>query len=135
MEKRKVGIIGCGNISHKYIETLHTVFNNTEVYALTDQNLENARIRQQGFQIPVICSTNEELLSMPEIEIVVILTNPVSHYEVVRSSLQAGKHTYVEKPLALTREEGRELLDLAKKNRVMLCAAPDSILEIGRAHV
>lgn len=131
MRKVKIGVIGCGNISEKYIYNLTCVFRNTEVIAVTDINEENAVKRAQQFGINKVCKTNEELLSIPEIEIVVVLTNPAQHYSVCQSSLQAGKHTYVEKPLSLNTEDGKKLLELADKKGIMLSAAPDTILGSG----
>lgn len=131
MEKVKIGIIGCGNISERYMITLGTLFANTEVIAVSDLNPENARRRAEQFQIPKVCSSNKDLLSMEEIELVVVLTNPQFHYSVVRESLMAGKNTYVEKPLALSVKDGKELLKLAEEKGVMLAAAPDTILGAG----
>lgn len=129
--KVKVGIIGCGNISGTYIESLQGLFDNTEVCAVSDIFYESAREKAEKYHIPHVCRTMEELLAMEEIGIVVVLVNPVHHYEVVKKCLLAGKHTYVEKPLALTGKEGRELLDIAGQKKRMLCAAPDSILGAG----
>lgn len=129
--KVKIGIIGCGNISDTYIRSLKELFQNTEVYAVSDVLYDNAKARAEKYGIPFICETNEELLAMAEIEIAVVLTNPVYHYDVVKKCLLAGKHTYVEKPLALTKEEGQELLKIAEEKNLMLCAAPDSILGAG----
>ena len=113
------------------MESLNCLFENTLVYAICDMDFRNAEKRAEEYHIPHVCKSNEELLAMDEVEIVVILTNPSSHYEIVKQSLLAGKHTYVEKPLALNEEDGRELLYLAKEKKVMLCAAPDSILGAG----
>ena len=52
-------------------------------------------------------------MSDPEIEIVVNLTFPKAHATVCLQALEAGKHVYVEKPLAVTREEGKRVLELA----------------------
>ena len=65
---------------------------------------------------------------MEDIELVVVLTNPQHHYNVVSSCLQAGKHTYVEKPLALSANEGNHLITLANEKNLLLSGAPDTIL-------
>ena len=44
--------------------------------------------------------TVEEILKDKEIEIILNLTIPKAHYEIAKRSLEAGKHTYSEKPLA-----------------------------------
>lgn len=60
--------------------------------------------------------------------IIVNLTTPESHFTINKSALQAGKHVYCEKPLAMEREEAEELVELAEANRLTLCAAPANAL-------
>ena len=56
------------------------------------------------------------------------LTNPRSHYEVTKRCLEAGKHVYSEKPLAMNATSASELVDLAKRKNVHLASAPCSVL-------
>lgn len=64
--------------------------------------------------------TLEELLSDEAIELVVVNTPSVTHYEYAKQCLQAGKNVIVEKPFTATVEEGEELINLAKEKGVML---------------
>lgn len=128
MQKIKIGLIGCGNISEVYLKNMTQTFSNTEVVAVADWNLENAERRAAQFGIPHVAKTNEELLSMEDVQMVVILTIPSQHYPVCKAALEAGKHVYMEKPLALELEEGRELVALAQEKGVHLCVAPDTLL-------
>ncbi len=63
-------------------------------------------------------------LGDPSVDILVNLTNPESHYEINRAALEAGKHVYCEKPLAMALEEAEELRDLAAERKLLLCSAP-----------
>ncbi|GAB1358966.1 Gfo/Idh/MocA family oxidoreductase [Porphyromonadaceae bacterium] len=63
----------------------------------------------------------DELLSIPEIELVVVNTPDVTHYEFARKALLAGKHVVVEKPFVFTVTEGEELVALAEEKGLM-CA-------------
>lgn len=128
MKKAKIGVIGCGNISEIYLKNLTSVFQNTEVVAVTDLCRENAIKRAEQFGIPKVADSNEELLAMQEIEIVVVLTIPSTHYLICKEAIRAGKHVYVEKPIAMGLDEGQELLELAKEKDVRLCCAPDTML-------
>ncbi len=130
MNDVKVGLIGCGDISEKYIDTMKNLFH-VDVVAVTDKVPEKARNRADQFGIPRVCRSNQELVSMPEVDLVVVLTTPPQHFSVCELALQANKHVYVEKPLSLTREEGKKLLDLAEKEDRMLSCAPDTILAAG----
>lgn len=126
MDRCKVGVIGCGDISRVYLHSLTQVFRNTQVVAVSSRGGESARRRAAEFGIPYAVST-EELLAM-ELDIVVILIDPVSHFRLAEQALLAGKHTYVEKPLAATTAEAAHLLTLAREKNLMLTCAPDTLL-------
>jgi hypothetical protein len=113
MERLRIGVIGCGMISEKYLENLTKTFAFClDVRAVADIVPEAAQKRAEQFGVPVACSP-DELLADPEIELVVNLTIPAAHYDVSLKALEAGKHVYTEKPLAVTRAEGETLLATA----------------------
>lgn len=126
MEKTKLGIIGCGVISGAYLSALK-LFRGVEVSACSDLDLERARARAKEFQVPRACSV-KELLADPEIRIVINLTIPKAHGEVGLQVLEAGKCVHNEKPLAVTREEGRRLLETARARTLRVGSAPDTFL-------
>lgn len=64
--------------------------------------------------------TLNELLEDKEVELVVVNTPSVTHYEFAKRSLEAGKHVIVEKPFTATSAEANELIELAKKNGLAL---------------
>jgi len=68
------------------------------------------------------------LLADREIQIVVNLTVPKAHTEISLAAIGAGKHVYSEKPLAVTREEGRKVLAAAEEKGVLVGCAPDTFL-------
>jgi predicted dehydrogenase len=127
MKRTKIGIIGCGHISGIYFQNLTQTFVNTEVYACADVVAERAKEAADKYGICKVLTT-EELLQDPAVEIVVNLTIPKVHFDVCKSALLAGKHVYVEKPLSLTLEQGRELLRLANERNLMIGCAPDTFL-------
>jgi predicted dehydrogenase len=130
MGKIKVGIIGCGNISGIYLKNLSQTFPIVEVTACADIILERAQAKAKEFNIPKACSV-EELLADPDIRIVVNLTIPKAHAQVCMAALEAGKNVYVEKPLAVTREDGKKILELAKTKGLLVGSAPDTFLGAG----
>jgi predicted dehydrogenase len=97
------------------------------VDACADLLPERAEARAQEFGVPRVL-TVEQLLADPEIEIVVNLTIPQAHYEVALAAVQAGKSVWNEKPLTLTREQGRSLLAAAQARGVLVGCAPDTFL-------
>jgi len=128
MKKINVGIVGCGNISGIYFENLCNVFNNiVDVVACSDLQIKRAKEKKEEFGIDKVCST-EELLADNNIDIVLNLTTPNSHADICIRALKANKHVYVEKPLAITREDGKAILKLAKEKSLLVGGAPDTFL-------
>lgn len=130
MRKLKLGIIGCGVISHTYIKNIKALFPLLEIAACSATTREKAESVAALYGIPKALST-EELLKDPEIELVVNLTTPAVHTEINRKILMAGKHLYCEKPFALTLEEAKEILDLAKERNLRVGCAPETFLGAG----
>ncbi|WP_166240690.1 Gfo/Idh/MocA family protein [Paenibacillus turpanensis] len=122
----KIGIIGCGNISAIYCKNL-TSLPGIEVTACADLDVEKARSRAVEYGIPKACSV-EELLADPEVQIVVNLTIPAAHADVCLQALEAGKHVYVEKPLAVSLEDGKRIMETAERRRLLVGSAPDTFL-------
>jgi predicted dehydrogenase len=130
MNTTKIGIVGCGNISGIYFQNLCTVFNNVSVKACADLDPERTAAKIQEYPDVKACSL-EEMLADPEIEIIVNLTTPQGHFPVAMQAVEAGKHVHSEKPLTLTRDEGKQLLAAAEKAGVRVGNAPDTFLGAG----
>jgi predicted dehydrogenase len=81
------------------------------------------------WKIPAAQSIGELLEGGAEsVSLILNLTNPVAHFEVSRACLEAGKHVYSEKPLAIDMEDARRLCALAEEKSLMLASAPCSLL-------
>jgi len=129
MEPVKLGIIGCGNISGIYCQNAQKL-EALDLVACADLIPERAEAKAREFDIPKAC-TPEELLADSEIEIVLNLTIPKAHEEVAVAALEAGKHVYNEKPLGITREAGRRVVETAKQKGLRVGCAPDTFLGAG----
>jgi predicted dehydrogenase len=124
-----VGVIGAGVISNQYLENL-TVFPDLDVRFVADIDLERAKAQADKYGVPG-SGTVEELLADDDIEIVVNLTIPKVHVEVALQALAAGKNVWSEKPFALDRASGRELLEAAPTAGLRVATAPDTFLGSG----
>lgn len=129
-ESIKIGVIGCGKISSRYFENMKK-FEILDCFACADIISKAADAKAKEFNIPKVYSV-KELLNDKDIKIVVNLTIPNAHAEVALASLHAGKSVYNEKPLAITREDGKKILELAKSKGLLVGCAPDTFL--GPAH-
>ncbi|MFN4243248.1 MAG: Gfo/Idh/MocA family protein [Tepidisphaerales bacterium] len=129
MEPVRIGVIGCGAIAGQYLGMARQ-FPQVTIAACADLNREAAEKRAAEFGVPKVCSV-EELLADPSIEIVLNLTVPKAHVPVSMAALDAGKHTYLEKPLAVDVAEGRKLLRRAAEKGLRVGCAPDTFLGAG----
>ena len=73
-------------------------------------------------------SSFEEILADSSIDIVVNLTTPENHFHISSAALNAGKHVYSEKPLAMDFNDAAKLVELAKTKNLILAAAPANAL-------
>ena len=125
----KVGVIGCGNIADIYFHNAKIFFNNFEIIACADLNPKASKKYSEKYGITNL--SVEELLSNEDIQLVINLTIPNAHFEVSKSILNSGKHSYSEKPISIEFDEGKELLNLAQSKNLYVGSAPDTFLGAG----
>ena len=128
-DRVRVGVIGCGAISGAYLGMAKN-FPVVEIAACADINPDAARAKATEFAVPRVLGV-DELLRDPSIEIVLNLTVPKAHVPIALRAVEAGKHTYAEKPLGVKREEGRQLLEAAGRRNVRVGCAPDTFMGAG----
>ncbi|MBX3117838.1 MAG: Gfo/Idh/MocA family oxidoreductase [Fimbriimonadaceae bacterium] len=128
-EPMRIGVVGCGAISGIYFQNLAT-YAETEVVSCADLDVDKAKAAAEKYGIAQVQSV-DALLANSEVDLVLNLTVPKAHYSVNIASLQAGKHVYVEKPLAVEREEGQEMMKLAQEKGLRVGCAPDTVLGAG----
>lgn len=126
----KVGVIGCGAISGAYIKNAKT-FPILDLVAFADLDSSKALKAATDNGGGAKACTVDELLADKSIDMVLNLTIPKVHAEVALRALEAGKHVYSEKPLAVTREEGKQIMNLAAKKDLRVGCAPDTFLGAG----
>lgn len=124
----RLALIGCGGIAGGYGEDksghlLALEQMGCKVHTYCDQQaaLAEQRLRQYGG----VCATDrpEDVFSDPSIHAVIICTRHDSHAPLAVQAARAGKHVFVEKPLALTVEACQEVVDAARVNRVKVMVA------------
>jgi predicted dehydrogenase len=93
-----VGIIGCGNIAPAYFNS-HKLYNNFKVTACADIVHEVAKKSAEEHNVKA--QTVDEILLNDDISLIINLTVPSAHKEIIMRSLESGKHCYSEKPLTI----------------------------------
>lgn len=109
-------MIGCGHWGKNLVRNFYQLDALSLVVESAPAGQERARTIAPG--IPVVADFGTALSS--EISALVIATPAESHYALVKAALLAGKDVFVEKPLALTYEEGAELVSLAEQRQRIL---------------
>ncbi|MBF2051305.1 MAG: Gfo/Idh/MocA family oxidoreductase [Elainella sp. C42_A2020_010] len=122
----QIAIVGCGFVADYYLKTLAN-YPDLQVAGVMDRVEERATRFSAYHAVPMYRSL-AELLADPNVSIVLNLTNPGSHYEISKAALEAGKHVYSEKPLAMTMPEAEELVALAEQRGLLISSAPCSLL-------
>ena len=118
--------MGAGKISGIYLQN-GAIYDGLEVVAVADLLVERAEEQARAHGVPRACSP-EELFADPEVEVVLNLTVPAVHAEVSLAALEAGKHVYTEKPLAVDRGDGEKMLAAATDGGLLVGCAPDTFL-------
>jgi predicted dehydrogenase len=121
-----IAIVGCGFVADFYMRTLRR-YPELELVGVVDRDYSRATSLASLHRVEAYPSL-DALLEDRRIEVVVNLTNPRSHFAVSKACLEAGKHVYSEKPLAMILAEAEELVCLAEARGLILSSAPCSIL-------
>ncbi|MEQ8384567.1 MAG: Gfo/Idh/MocA family oxidoreductase [Coleofasciculus sp. A1-SPW-01] len=122
----RIAIVGCGFVADYYMKTLpgHPEL---ELVGVMDRDQDRASRFSAYHSVPTY-PTLDELLQDSHVELVVNLTNPSSHFAVSKACLEAGKHVYSEKPLAMELSQAEELVELAEKQGLYISSAPCNLL-------
>ncbi|MFN8369215.1 MAG: Gfo/Idh/MocA family oxidoreductase [Bacteriovoracaceae bacterium] len=117
--KWKVGIIGAGHWGPNLIRNFDQN-NKCQVVAICDQAADRLNLIAQKYENVKTTKVADDILNDPTINVVVIATPTKTHYELTKKALLQNKHVFVEKPLATTTEECKELTALADKQKLQL---------------
>lgn len=125
-----VAIIGCGNIAKSYAKSFQPY---TAIRLIGAADLDPARAAAFAAEFGGTAYPDvESLLADTAVDLVVNLTIHHAHFEITRQCLNAGKHVFSEKPLTLTYEEARTLVDLADSKGLRLGSAPITFMGEGQ---
>ena len=121
--KIKVGVIGCGSVSHSYLPHL-SKSPHVELVSTCDRIPERAKSQAERFRIPNHYPSVEEMLAGAAFDLFVNLTDMQEHEHLNAKAIAAGKHVWSEKPMANSLAAGRKLLEAADAKNLKIWGAP-----------
>ncbi len=121
----RLAMIGCGYVANMYRMSLR-LHHDLKLVGVFDQDELRARTMGEATSARVYASLVKCLDD--DLDIVLNLTNPRSHYEITQKCLEAGKHVYTEKPIAMDLAQAKELVDQAEARGLYLSSAPCTLL-------
>jgi scyllo-inositol 2-dehydrogenase (NADP+) len=114
----KTGLIGFGTGGEFFhAPFIHALDKGFELTAILERTKDKSKLRYPNSKI---VRTFEELLSIKELELIVITTPNDTHFDLAKKALEAGKHVILDKPFTVTSEESEALILLAKKKERIL---------------
>jgi predicted dehydrogenase len=125
MRPLRVGVVGCGVISHHYAQNA-SAFDSFELVGCADVDV--AAAERLAAEHGLAATSVDELIADPSVDIVLNLTPPAAHAGLNREALAARKHVYSEKPLATTVSDARKLVSQAGRLGLRIACAPDVFL-------
>ena len=118
----KVGIIGAGWIAEKAAITLNGL-TQCDCYAIASRTLEKAEAFATQWQMEKAYGSYTELINDPNVDLVYVATPHSHHFDVTKEALLAGKPCLVEKAFMANYRQAKEIIDLAKAQKVFLAEA------------
>ncbi|WP_428929734.1 Gfo/Idh/MocA family protein [Marinibacterium sp. SX1] len=122
-----IAFVGTGYVADLYMNSLDNWQQTLDLRGIHDRSPERQAVFADHYKLNTYPDF-DALLADDSVEIVVNLTNPDQHAALSRRALEAGKHVYSEKPLALDVDEAKELVTLAARHGRHIVAAPSSVL-------
>ena len=117
MDDLKIAVVGTGSWGRHLVRNYHDL---DVLYAACDVDKKKLEGVKKTFHVPKVTDDFGSIVSDGDIDGVVIAAPAVDHYKLAKASLEAGKATYVEKPMALEEAHCRELVELAEKKKTVL---------------
>ena len=113
------GILGTGKMALQFLDGLKTV-EEAGILAIGSNNLSRAEDLGSKFNIPRAYGSYDEVLEDEAVDIVYIATLNHTHFDLIKSALENGKHVLCEKPFTLDAEEAEIVIRLAQRKKLFL---------------
>ena len=109
----RIGILGAGFISDYHIQGLQAA--GAEIVTIASQKGESARTKAKAYRIPEHTAGFQSVLDRSDVEAVLVLTPDFTHHDLGIAALRSGKAVYLQKPMARSSRECRQILEAADR--------------------
>ncbi len=123
--KVQVGVIGSGFVADVHVTSIQQMPEEAEVVAVASPTPGHAQSLAERYSIPRVFLDYHDMLNEPDIEMVIITTPNILHARMTIECANKGKHVVCEKPLCMTLEEADEMIEVCKKQGVLLMYAEE----------
>jgi UDP-N-acetylglucosamine 3-dehydrogenase len=113
VQRVRIGLIGCGLFGESHLQAFRAV-PRAEIGALYDIDRSRAEEMARTYSVPRVCDSMEHLIGIPDLSAIDVVTPEETHLEPVLASCKAGKHVFVEKPLATDLEHCDRMIKAAE---------------------
>ena len=123
MAKIKLGYVGCGFMAQNVHIPNFASIPECELIALAEVRAELGRKVQKRFGIPNLYPDHQTLLAAPGVEAIAVSAEFMVQAQIARDALKAGKHVFMEKPMATSIQQADEMLAAARQSSCQLMVA------------
>jgi len=135
MTPLRAGVIGVGHLGQHHAR-LYAAIPGSQLAGITDLSPDRAKVIADKLGTKVFFDLDSLL---PHVDVVSVAVPTSAHYAVAKACLSAGKHVLVEKPIAVTSAEARELVRLAKQRGLCLQVGHSErfnpVMQVMRPHI
>jgi predicted dehydrogenase len=128
MSKLKIGIVGCGEVSHFHARYWRKI-PQVQLVAACDVNEKSAYQLAKQWGIPHTYTELSALLGQEDISLVDICTPPHTHLPLAIQAMERGSHVLLEKPMAMTAKEAYEMVQCKKAKGVKLSVVHNTLFD------
>lgn len=136
MDRIRLGIVGCGDIAFRsYLPAIQAMGDQVELVAACDVARERAEQARAEYGAQQVFVDADDMLASAEIDGVLVLTSMVPHGSLCTAALEAGKHVYVEKVMAVDMAAANRMVQLTEETGLAVSCAPSTILLSAFQHI
>ena len=120
-QRLRTAILGCGGFAHRHARTLELLANDFEMVAFCNRSIEKAAAFSEKYtngQAPVFADHYQMFEQVP-FHVLIICLPPDAHSDEVQIAANLGIHVFIEKPIALTSEQGWGMVKAAEDARIV----------------